>query len=41
LKPEDTVIPASPEVVASAISKIKSLLYNPCHGYITDRVGLS
>ena len=40
-KLEDTIVPASPEVVASAISKIKLLLNRPCHGYITNRVGLS
>ena len=30
-KLEDTIVPASPEVVASAISKIKLLLSNPSH----------
>jgi hypothetical protein len=40
-KPEDIIVPASPEVVASAISKIKLMLNKPCHGYITNRVGLS
>jgi len=40
-KLEDIIVPASPEIVASAISKIKSMLNRPCHGYITNRVGLS
>jgi hypothetical protein len=40
-EPEDTIVPASPEIVASAISKIKLLLNRPCHRYITNRVGLS
>jgi len=30
-KPEDIIVPASPEVVAFAISKIKSMLNRPCH----------
>jgi hypothetical protein len=40
-EPEDIIVPASPEVVASAISKIKLMLNRPCHGYIANRVGLS
>jgi len=40
-KLEDTIVPASSEVVASAIAEIKLLLNKSCHGYITNRVGLS
>jgi hypothetical protein len=40
-KREDIIVPVSPEVVVSAIAEIKSMLNRPCHGYITNRVGLS